>query len=65
MHQILHIIHQKLIKLLDLIDVPLMLFGSYTIGQWKDFAGFIGIIITVSYTLWKWRKEWLETKIKK
>ncbi len=64
MKHILEILHQKIHKLIDLIDVPMLLLGSYTIGQWKDFAGLIGIIITVSYTIWKWRKEWKEAKIK-
>lgn len=65
MKHILELLNQKIHKLIDLIDVPLMLLGSYTIGQWKDFAGLVGIIVTVSYTLWKWRKEWKEIKIKK
>lgn len=65
MQEILHIIYQKLIKLLDLIDVPLMFFGSYTLAQYKDLLGIMGIIITIGYTAWKWRKEWLQTKIKK
>lgn len=64
MKHILEILYQKIHKLIDLIDVPMLLLGSYTIGQWKDFAGLIGIIITVSYTIWKWRKEWKEAKIK-
>ena len=65
MKHIIDILHQKLLKALDLFDSALMLLGSYTLGQWKDFAGLIGIIITVSYTVWKWRKEWKEIKIKK
>lgn len=65
MKHLLDILQQKIHKLIDLIDVPLMLLGSYTIGQWKDFAGLIGIIVTVSYTVWKWRKELKEVKIKK
>lgn len=64
MKHLLDILHQKIHKLIDLIDVPLMLLGSYTIGQWKDFAGLIGIIVTVSYTVWKWRKELKDSKIK-
>lgn len=64
MKHLLDILQQKIHKLIDLIDVPLMLLGSYTIGQWKDFAGLIGIIVTVSYTVWKWRKELKESKIK-
>jgi len=64
MKHIIDILHQKLLKALDLFDSALMLLGSYTLGQWKDFAGLIGIIITVSYTIWKWRKEWKEAKIK-
>lgn len=64
MKHLLEILQQKIHKLIDLIDVPLMLLGSYTIGQWKDFAGLIGIIVTVSYTVWKWRKELKESKIK-
>lgn len=64
MKHLLDILQQKIHKLIDLIDVPLMLLGSYTIGQWKDFAGLIGIIVTVSYTVWKWRKEFKDSKIK-
>jgi len=64
MKHILEILQQKIHKLIDLIDVPLMLLGSYTIGQWKDFAGLVGIIVTVSYTVWKWTKELKESKIK-
>lgn len=51
MKHLLDILQQKINKLIDLIDVPLMLLGSYTIGQWKDFAGLIGIIVTVFYTV--------------
>ncbi len=65
MKHILELLQQKIHKIIDLIDVPVMCFATYTIGQWKDLAGFIGIIITVSYTLWKWRKEFKESKIKK
>ena len=65
MKHYLDIIHYKLNRLLDLIDVPLMTIGSYTLSQYKDIFGILGIAITVAYTIWKWRKEWLETKIKK
>jgi hypothetical protein len=65
MKHCLDIIHHKLIKLLDLIDSPLMLLGSYKLGLYKDFLGILGIAITVAYTIWKWRREWLETKLKK
>lgn len=65
MKHVLDILHQKLTKLIDLIDVPMLFFGSYTLGQWKDLAGLIGIGVTVAYTLWKWRKEWKEVKINK
>ena len=65
MKHYLDILHQKFIKLIDLIDSPLMLFGSYTLSQYKDFLGIIGLGITIAYTLWKWRKEWKEIKIKK
>lgn len=61
----LDIIHHKLNKLLDLIDVPLMTIGSYTLSQYKDLLGVIGIIITTVYTIWKWRREWIESKLKK
>lgn len=61
----LDIIHHKLYKLLDLIDVPLMTIGSYTLSQYKDLLGVIGIIITTVYTIWKWRREWIESKLKK
>ncbi len=65
MKHLLDTLHQKFIKLIDLIDSPLMLFGSYTLAQYKDFLGIIGLGITIAYTLWKWRKEWKEIKIKK
>ena len=65
MKHILDILHQKLIKLLDLLDVPLMTIGSYTLSQYKDIFGIIGISITVAYTIWKWRREWLDSKLKK
>jgi len=64
MKHLLDILQQKIHKLIDLIDVPLMLLGSYTIGQWKDLAGLIGIGVTVAYTIWKWRKELKDSKIK-
>ena len=64
MKHLLDTLHQKFIKLIDLIDSPLMLFGSYTLSQYKDFLGIIGLGITIAYTLWKWRKELKESKIK-
>lgn len=65
MKHIIDIIHQKLLKALDLFDSALMLLGSYTLAQYKDFLGIIGLFITIGYTIWKWRKEWKELKIKK
>ena len=65
MKHIIDIIHQKLLKALDLFDSALMLLGSYTLAQYKDFLGIIGLGITIAYTLWKWRKEWKELKINK
>lgn len=65
MKHILELLQQKIHKIIDLIDVPLMLFGSYTLAQIKDFLGIIGLGITIAYTLWKWRKEWKELKINK
>ena len=65
MKHFLEILHQKFIKLIDLIDSSLMLIGSYHLAQYKDFLGIIGLGITIAYTLWKWRKEWKEIKIKK
>lgn len=65
MKHILDIIYQKLLKALDLFDSALMLLGSYTLAQYKDFLGIIGLFITIGYTIWKWRKEWKELKIKK
>lgn len=64
MKHILDIIYQKLIKVLDLFDSALMLLGSYTLAQYKDFLGIIGLFITIGYTLWKWRKEYKSLKIK-
>ncbi len=55
-------IHQKFNKLIDLTDSSLMLLGSYTLAQYKDILGIIGIVITVMYTLWKWNKEFKESK---
>jgi len=65
MKHCLEIIHQKLLKLLDLFDSALMLLGSYTLAQYKDFLGILGLGITMAYTIWKWRKEWIEVKTKK
>ncbi len=65
MKHILDTLHQKFIKLIDLIDSPLMLIGSYHLAQIKDFLGILGLGITIAYTLWKWRKEWKELRIKK
>ena len=65
MKHIIDIIHQKLLKALDLFDSPLMLLGSYHLAQIKDFLGIVGLGITIAYTLWKWKKEWKEIKIKK
>lgn len=65
MKHILELLNQKIHKLIDLIDVPLMLLGSYTLSQYKDFLGIIGLGITISYTVWKWRKEWKEVKTSK
>ena len=65
MKHIIDIIHHKLLKALDLFDSALMLLGSYTLAQYKDFLGIIGLGITIAYTLWKWRKEWKELKINK
>lgn len=50
-------IYQHFKRLLDLIDSPLMLLGSFTLSQFKDILGIVGLIITVAYTLWKWNKE--------
>jgi NADH:ubiquinone oxidoreductase subunit 4 (subunit M) len=55
-------IHQKFNKIIDLIDSPLMLLGSYTLAQIKDILGIIGIVVTVMYTLWKWRREFKESR---
>lgn len=65
MKHILEIIHQKFIKLIDLIDSPLMLIGSYHLAQIKDFLGIVGLGITITYTIWKWRKEYRESKLNK
>ena len=65
MKHCLDIIHQKLTKLIDLIDSPLMLIGSFHLALIKDFLGVIALSVTIAYTLWKWRKEWKEIKIKK
>lgn len=62
MKHMLEIIHQKFIKLIDLIDSPLMLLGSYTLAQYKDFLGIIGLGITIAYTIWKWNKELKQKK---
>lgn len=64
MKHIIDIIHQKLSKVLDIFDSSLMLIGSYTIGQYKDFLGVVGIVITICYTCWKWKKEHNESKLK-
>jgi len=53
MKHCLEIIHQKLLKLLDLFDSSLMLLGSYHLAQIKDFLGIVGLGITITYTIWK------------
>lgn len=58
-------IQQKLHKLIDLIDVPSMLGLSAILAEIKDVLGILGLIITVSYTLWKWRKELKDSKLRK
>ena len=65
MKHCLDILHQKFIKLIDLIDSSLMLIGSYHLAQIKDFLGIIGLGITITYTIWKWRKEYRESKLNK
>ncbi len=65
MKHFLDILHQKFIKLIDLVDSPLMLIGSYHLAQIKDFLGIIGLGITITYTIWKWRKEYRESKLNK
>ena len=65
MKHIIDILHQKLLKALDLFDSALMLLGSYTLAQYKDFLGIIGLGITITYTIWKWRKEYRESKLNK
>ena len=65
MKHLLETLHQKFIKLIDLIDSPLMLLGSYHLAQIKDFLGIVGLGVTITYTLWKWRKELKESKLKK
>lgn len=65
MKHLLDTLHQKFIKLIDLIDSSLMLIGSYHLAQIKDFLGIIGLGITITYTIWKWRKEYRESKLNK
>ena len=57
-----HEVQHKLNKLIDLIDSPMLLLGSYTLSQYKDILGIIATIITVLYTLYKWRSEYLKSK---
>ena len=65
MKHILEIIYNKITKTLDLFDSSLMLIGSYHLAQIKDFLGIIGLGITITYTIWKWRKEYRESKLNK
>jgi len=55
-------IQNKIHKFLDLFDSALMCIGSYTLAQYKDILGIIGLIITICYTIWKWQKEYKEDK---
>lgn len=57
-------IQQKLHKLIDLIDVPSMLGVSAILAEIKDILGILGLTITISYTIWKWRKELKDVKNK-
>lgn len=58
-------IQQKLHKLIDLIDVPSMLGISALLAEIKDVLGILALILTGSYTIWKWRKELKDSKNKK
>ncbi len=56
---------QTFIKIVDLIDVPALLGISALLAQLKDVLGIIALLLTCSYTIWKWTKEIKESKIKK
>ena len=47
-------------KIIDLIDVPLMFVLSILLTEIKDILGSVAMIITIFYTVWKWRKELME-----
>lgn len=56
---------QIFIRIIDLIDVPALLGISALLAQLKDILGVAMLLLTGSYTIWKWRKELKESKIKK
>lgn len=56
---------QTFMKIVDLVDVPALLGISALLAQLKDLLGILALILTASYTIWKWTKEYKEAKIKK
>lgn len=49
-----------MLKMWDLSDSIVLLFLSWTAGQYKDILGIFGILLTAFYTIWKWRVEYFD-----
>ena len=56
---------QKFEKFVDLFDVPIAFLVSISLVGIKEALGALGFAVTICYTLWKWHKEWKESKSKK
>jgi hypothetical protein len=51
-----------LIKLFDLADSLALLSLSWYLVQIKEIVGTIAFMVTISYTMWKWIKEYSDHK---
>lgn len=56
---------QKLEKFIDLFDVPIAFLVSVSLVGIKEALGALGFAVTILYTLWKWHREWKDSKSKK
>lgn len=52
-------------KFIDMIDVPSLAALSGYLLALRELLGILLGAITIGYTLWKWRREYLENKRKK
>lgn len=41
----------------SLLTIILATFGELTLGEWASIAAIATAAVTISYTVWRWRKE--------